>query len=83
MTLPQRSNALEIQESGDDVLVHDRSRSKIHVLNRSAAAVLRACDGATTVDALAAQFPQAPRERVRADIEATLTAFDELGLLEA
>lgn len=83
MHLPARTPHLEIHDSGDDVLVHDRARSKIHVLNRSAAQVLRACDGSTHIETLARTVNgEHPHEVIR-DIQRVLRDFASLGLIDA
>ena len=81
--MPVAAEWLEYEESGDDVLVHDRQRQKIHVLNRSAAAILRACDGQTTVDTVAASMGAPQGYDVRSDIASMLAAFAQLGLTGA
>lgn len=82
---PCAIEGLEFQEAGDDVLVHDPRLRKIHVLNRSAAQVLRLCDGSPVdrlVDALmpAEDFDRA---RVERDVKTVLERFAALGLLNA
>jgi hypothetical protein len=72
---------LEVRQSGTDVIVHDPSNERIHVLNRSAGAVLALCDGAHDPAAIAASLcaaTGAPPERVRPDVEAALAAFRDL-----
>jgi NAD(P)-dependent dehydrogenase (short-subunit alcohol dehydrogenase family) len=83
MIMPVCVPSLEVRESGDDVLVHDRVHSKIHVLNSTAAAVLRACDGRTHVEALAQSLDAERTEQVRRDIERVLADFASLGLIVA
>ncbi|HZZ65223.1 MAG TPA: PqqD family protein [Candidatus Baltobacteraceae bacterium] len=81
--LPARSNALEIEDTGTDVLVHDKASQKIHILNRTAGTVLLACDGNTSVLSVAQQLcPQEPA-RAQSDITAVIAEFGQLGLLSA
>lgn len=83
MIMPACNVALEIQESGDDVLVHDRDSRKIHVLNRTAAAVLRACDGQTAIDEVIRRLDAPHPDAARRDIVRVLADFASLGLLSA
>ena len=81
--LPARSDALEIEDTGTDVLVHDKVSQKIHILNRTAGTVLLACDGKTSVLSVAQQLcPQEPA-RAQADITTVIAEFGQLGLLSA
>jgi hypothetical protein len=83
MIMPARKTALELQDSGDDTLVHDRESRKIHVLNRSAAIVLRACDGRTPVETVVRALDPRASQSARADIQQVLTDFAALGLIDA
>jgi hypothetical protein len=83
MLMPAAATSLEIQESGDDVLVHDRARAKIHVLNAAAGRVLRACDGKTTVESVAREIGRGHRDRTLAAVERILAEFSDLGLIDA
>lgn len=72
---------LEVRRSGPDVIVHDPANERIHVLNRSAGAVLELCDGAHDAAAIAASLcaaTGAAPERVLPDVEAALAAFRDL-----
>ncbi|MGZ3503051.1 MAG: PqqD family protein [Vulcanimicrobiaceae bacterium] len=82
--MPRRIDGLEFQEVGEDVLVHDPNARKIHVLNKSAASVLRACDGARRLDQAAQEIANASdveRARVCADVATILEQFVQLGLV--
>ena len=81
--LPRQVDDLEFQEVGEDVLVHDPHARKIHVLNKSAALVLRACDGSHSFDQAIDDLmggADVDRERVRTDLAAILEQFARLGL---
>ena len=53
--LPEaRRDRLLIQEVGEELVVYDRERHRIHRLNRTAALVWHHCDGRTSVSDLAA-----------------------------
>lgn len=81
MIMPAHKASLEILQSGSEVLVHDISRSKIHVLNASAGTVLRACDGQTALDNVVRLLdPQAPTHVLEA-VTRTLAEFAALGLI--
>lgn len=56
-TLPHaRRDRLIVEELPDEVLVYDLTRDRAHCLNRGAALVWRHCDGATTVEEMAARL---------------------------
>jgi Coenzyme PQQ synthesis protein D (PqqD) len=80
---PLRSSSLEFQEAGDDMLVHDVTLRKIHVLNRTAAQVLQACDGKTTVLQIAHRIAPDCVAQATADIAGIVEEFRRLGLLSA
>jgi PqqD family protein of HPr-rel-A system len=75
---------LEFQEAGDEVLVHDPTAGRIHVLNRSAATLLRLCDGSPAESLVDALMPDDTfdRARVQADVMNALEKFLELGLVQ-
>lgn len=82
--LPLREPHLEVQEAGGDVLVHDPARQKIHVLNASAAKVLEACDGQTSVSEIAQRIaPPEHAARAYDDVVRVIEEFRALGLLSA
>jgi hypothetical protein len=82
--LPLRDPFLELQEAGDDVLVHDPNRQKIHVLNASAAKVLEACDGRTSMREIAQRIaPPEYASRAYDDVVRIVEEFRTLGLLSA
>ncbi|MFN2449373.1 MAG: PqqD family protein [Candidatus Baltobacteraceae bacterium] len=81
---PERSEALEIQDTGDDVLVHDTRVRKIHVLNRTAGVVLQACDGRTDAAAIAKRLEgDGAAPCALEDVTAVLQQFELLGLIQA
>jgi hypothetical protein len=83
MNMPFMAQSLEIQDAGEDVLVHDTSRKTIHVLNQTAGAVLRACDGKTPLRSLAERLDAARADEVERDIVRVLEEFNQLGLIDA
>lgn len=82
---PKMCAHLEIRDVGDESLVHDSATNKVHVLNASAAKVLRFCDGhhdrAAISLRLSAESGAAPG-LVGPDVDEILGRFRELGLLE-
>jgi hypothetical protein len=50
-----RTDEIVVEELGDETLVYDKRRHRAHCLNRTAAAVWRACDGRRAPDELAVQ----------------------------
>lgn len=51
-----RTEALVVEELGDELLVYDLKRDEAHSLGAVAATVWKACDGETTVDQLASEL---------------------------
>lgn len=51
-----RTEALVVEELGDELLVYDLTRDEAHSLGTVAAKVWKACDGETTIDELASQL---------------------------
>jgi hypothetical protein len=78
---PQMTDGLEIHSAGNEVLVHDSNRRKVHVLNQSAAAVLRACDGTRDIKTLALEITNEPSEAAYKDTARIVETFVELGLV--
>jgi PqqD family protein of HPr-rel-A system len=83
---PRRARGIETYPSGDDLLVHDPQRGKVHVLNRTAGAIFSLCDGEHDVAAIAETVAArwaADEAVVAADVATILNAFRRLALLEA
>ena len=78
---PQVIEGLEFHPAGAEVLVHDASRRKIHVLNQSAAAILHACDGTHDIESLARELVPEPSPDVFDDAARIVARFHDLGLL--
>jgi hypothetical protein len=75
---------LEYRTAGNDVIVHDSANERVHVLNATAAYILRACDGKHSVAAIAEELSArsgAPRARTLPDVERALAQFAELQLV--
>jgi hypothetical protein len=75
---------LDIRTAGNEVIVHDPTHEKVHVLNSTAALVLELCDGRHSTEEIAAALSArtgAPLERVRPDVEAVLRSFRELAFV--
>jgi hypothetical protein len=64
-------NGLVVTETADEVLVYDTERHHIHHLNRTTAAVWRACDGRRVV----ADLAQAASEQLGAAIDGEVARF--------
>jgi PqqD family protein of HPr-rel-A system len=83
--LPTRRAQVSLQRVGREAILHDRSSGRAHVINSSAARLWELCDGRTTVDDIAAAFAASyklPATEVRADVDALLSTFRELGVLD-
>ena len=82
---PKQKPGLEISTVGDEVLVHDVQREKVHVLNMSAGKILELCDGTRTMEAVAADVARLysiGTDRVQADVDRAVGEFKGLGILE-
>lgn len=84
--LPRRSPGVLLSPLGDHGIVYDASTGTRHRLNWTAAAVLEACDGVTTldefVDEVARRSLIAP-EDFRREVEVVLMQFVELDLVRS
>jgi hypothetical protein len=72
-----RSDALIIEELGDEVLVYDSNSDMAHCLSPDAARVWRLCDGQTLIDSLPAQADLSAERVV-----AALRELERIELLE-
>lgn len=81
---PKRMPGIELQPTGPELLVHDTSNAKVHVLNATAGRILTLCDGEHDVDgivdAIVSDWGIDPTI-ARTDTERALTHFTELGLI--
>ncbi len=85
MTGPRVVSTLEMRDVRDETVVHDTGAQRIHVLNRSAAAVLRLCDGRHSEEAIARELVDGDAAlllRARNDVERILRTFASLRLIE-
>lgn len=83
-TLPKQVDGLEIRETGAEVVVHDPNASQVHILNQTAAAVLRMCDGTNDAAAIAkaiAADANVDESIVRPDIDRVLASFRDLKII--
>ena len=58
MTPVARQDNLLTQDVGDELVVYDQTRHRVHRLNQTAASVWRQCDGRTTIADMAMVLPQ-------------------------
>jgi PqqD family protein of HPr-rel-A system len=54
--LPPRRCDVQVYDFGDQAVLHDAARGDLTLLNRTAAAVWRRCDGSATVPAIAEEL---------------------------
>ena len=81
---PVPSSAVTLERVGPEAILHDRGRGRVHVVNGSAARLWELCDGRATLDEIVVAFAAsygAPPGAVRADVEAVVATFRELGLV--
>jgi len=80
----KRDEGLVIVELPEETLVYDRQHTQAHCLNRTAAAVWRACDGRTGTDEIAAQAARTLDAHVSLEmVDGALDRLDRAHLLAA
>ena len=80
---PARSPAVTLERVGQEAILHDRERGRVHVVNGSTARLWELCDGRALdeiVVAFAASYG-APPDAVRADVEGVFATFRDLGVV--
>ena len=83
--MPLANPSIELREIGDQVLVHDRRSEKVHVINVTAAEVLRACDGVTPMQTLVERLASRGNvdpARVAGDVREICERFRALQILD-
>jgi hypothetical protein len=86
LSLPRRNAHLEIEKTAHNVIVTDRDRDYVHVMNARAATVLEQCDGTRSCEEIAkivAAKTRAPYERVAQEVAYLVASFADLALIEA
>jgi hypothetical protein len=86
LSLPRRHSNLEIERTAHNVIVVDRDRDYVHVMNDRAATVLEQCDGSHTCEDIArivSQKTRAPYDRVAQEVAHLVASFADLALIEA
>jgi Coenzyme PQQ synthesis protein D (PqqD) len=84
--LPTRHRNLEIERTAHDVIVVDRERDYVHVMNERTAAVLEQCDGLHTCEQIArivSERTRAPYDRVAQEVAHLVASFADLALIES
>ncbi len=82
---PRRMVDLILHHAGDDYLVHDQQRAKVHVLNAAAGLVLSLCDGQHSVPEIVDGIDRprtVKRNEAERDVTRILSEFEKLHLLE-
>ncbi len=82
---PRRLATLVLHDTGDDLLVHDPERAKVHVLNAAAGRILSLCDGERSVSEIVddvAWPAEIERTKVERDVHSVLLEFKKHHLLE-
>jgi PqqD family protein of HPr-rel-A system len=81
---PARNAAVTLERVGREAILHDRERGRVHVVNGSAARLWELCDGRAALDEIVVEFAASYKtspEAVRDDVETTVAAFRDLGVL--
>ena len=82
---PRRGRHVEAVDAGHEVVLVDRRRGALHLLNPTAAEVWSLIDGSASLDRMAhdlATAHHAPPDLVRRDVATLLDGLADLGLLE-
>jgi PqqD family protein of HPr-rel-A system len=82
---PRRSSAVTESELDDELVLYDGASQQVHVLNHSAAAIWRLCDGTRTPAAIArdvARHYGVSVRLVRQDVYALLERFAQSGIVD-
>lgn len=86
LSLPRRSDHLEIEKEGSRVIVHDQLNDYVHVFDKKTADVLEHCDGRHTCEDIARDLAKSSRssyDAVSREVAHAVAAFADLALLEA
>jgi len=82
---PSRAPGIEERSAGNDLVLYDAAGGRLHVLNLTAAAIWRLCDGSKTVDDIldkvGVEFAFNDVDRPRSDIKGLLGNLREQGLI--
>jgi len=86
-SLPRGRSDIVFRQLDEEWVLFDPRATKLHALNLAAALIWAHCDGTYTrgriAEVLAATFDSpVPLTQARDDVDATLTRFQEAGLLE-
>ena len=83
---PRRRSHVEERAAGSDLVLYDPVGGRLHVLNATAAAVWRLCDGSLQAPALADRFSAGFRvgqgQDPLSDVRELLRSFLDAGLIE-
>ena len=82
---PSRAAGIEERVAGNDLVLYDASAGRLHVLNLTAAAVWRLCDGSKTIDDIVqkveVEFAFSSGDQPRSDITGLLGNLRDQGLI--
>jgi hypothetical protein len=82
-----KKRELDAVELGGKLLVRGKGSQQVHLLNSTAAAIWKFCDGkndvSDTVAHLAREFPGCSEEEIERDVRAALSAMSELGIVRS
>ena len=80
LQVPCARSEITVQEIGDDIMLYDDVNEKIHVLNHSAYAIWKLCNGQNTLEdihaQMSAQYPEASTN-LSIDIQSTIRELKE------
>jgi hypothetical protein len=83
---PRRRSHVEERRAGEDLVLYDPAGGRLHVLNATAAAIWRLCDGSLPAPAIAGRFSTDfrvdPGQDPPGDARLLLRSLFEAGLIE-
>jgi hypothetical protein len=86
VSLPRRRANVEERNAGSELVLYDPAGGRLHVLNETAAAVWRMCDGSLPAPLLAgrlsSEFEVKHDQDPVADVQRLLSSMFEAGLIE-
>ncbi|HLI96723.1 MAG TPA: hypothetical protein VKT72_11645 [Candidatus Baltobacteraceae bacterium] len=86
VSLPRREADLDIEHTDSRIIVHDRKRDYVHVMDQRALAVLQECDGTHSCNQIARELSyrrQEPYDNVAREVAHLVAAFADLALVES
>ncbi len=83
--VPEARDGLRMREVGEEIFIYDARDDMVHVLNSTAAMILKLCDGSRRVadilHSLRSTFPDLAMSRLEEDLASTIKELERKGLV--